>query len=168
MGKRARQRDDLAAQAAAATIAGAPRRGGVERPAAPTGVPPQGPQPLWGPVPVTEVALIVGGIVLVLGTLLGEDGAFIIGAGLLMITLSSLELCIREHFSGYRPHVLFLAMMPTIVLQTVVLIVVGRRLDPALQIAGDLIVFVALVFVMRATFKRARPRWLARRKAIAS
>lgn len=169
MGKRARHRDQAVANAAAATVARAPRQGGVERRAKPApGKPPQGPLAIWHPVPVTEIALVAGGLILVVGTIMGTGGAIAIGTGLLLITLSSLELCAREHFSGFRPHVLFLAMMPTIVLQTAVLFAVGRRIDPLAQILGDFLVFVGLVFVMRRSFKRARPRWLARRKTAAA
>lgn len=168
MGKRARQRDEAVARAAAATIANAPRRGGTERQVMTTpGKPPAGPPALWHPIPVTELALVTGGIVLMVGTIQGASGSVAIGAGLLLITLSSLELCAREHFCGYRPHVLFLSMMPTVALQTLVLLLFGRRISPTLQVAGGVVVFLALVFVMRWSFKRARPKWLARRRGAA-
>lgn len=159
MGKRARRRNETVAQAAAATMASS-ERFAAPRPTDGRPKPPVGPEAPWHPVPVTEVGFAIGGVVIVVGAFLGQNGALAVGGGLLIVTLASLELCIREHFKGYRPHVLFLAIIPTVTLQTLVLLAAGGRLHPVFQLAGDVVVFVALVFVMRHTFKRARPKWL--------
>lgn len=64
----------------------------------------------WSPFPLTELAILVGIILVVLGFITaGENGTAILVMGLVLITLSTLEQTLREHLAGVRSHSLLLA-----------------------------------------------------------
>lgn len=85
--------------AAAAT----PERG---RPVSRKARPEEAPKALWAPVPVTEVLILVGLVLTVVG-FLGDVTLLIVG--ILMASVAALELAIREHFAGYKSHSTLLA-----------------------------------------------------------
>ena len=65
------------------------------------------PPPIWGNIPVTQVAVLGGIILLVMGMIQSNPvPAF---AGLALGSVGGLELSIREHFTGYRSHTTLLA-----------------------------------------------------------
>jgi len=66
--------------------------------------PPKGP---WGSFPLTELTVLAGLILLVLGLITGSMTQLVIG--LLLGSAGGLELSIREHFAGYRSHTTLLA-----------------------------------------------------------
>jgi hypothetical protein len=69
---------------------------------------PQGP---WGSFPLTEITVLVGLIMLVVGFAGGgAGGTVVIAVGIAIASLGGLELAIREHFSGYRSHSTLLAL----------------------------------------------------------
>src|SRR4051794_7558764 len=75
------------------------RAGRDERPPAP-----------WGNFPLTEIAILVGLVLLVAGFFVTPpQGVVMIGVGLGLGSLAGLELAIREHFAAYRSHNLLLA-----------------------------------------------------------
>ena len=86
--------------------AAAPRRGSPDaRPPAP-----------WGSFPLVEVTVLVALVMLIGGFFVqGQQGAVMVGVGLVLGSLGGLELTIREHFAGYRSHTLVLAAAPALV-----------------------------------------------------
>lgn len=168
MGKRSRKRSgpgehrSPSARAAGSTTSSA----GVAR-ATPTGRQPRSrtgqriqtrPRPLWHPWPLTEVALGLGVAIAAFGFIRGLDrGAALIGVGVLMATAGVIELCAREHFSGFKSHTLLLAFLPVVALHTVVALwlVDGYRGPVALLV--DIGLFGLLAMVMLDRFRKARP-----------
>lgn len=65
------------------------------------------PPPIWGNIPVTQVA-VLGGIVLIVLGMLNSNPVQAV-AGLLVGSVGGLELSAREHFTGYRSHTTLLA-----------------------------------------------------------
>ena len=72
--------------------------------------PADGPPPApWGSFPLSEIVVVVAIVLLVAGFFTGpQQGAVMLGAGLVLGSLAGLELSAREHFSGYRSHTLLL------------------------------------------------------------
>jgi hypothetical protein len=70
----------------------------------------EAPQAPWHPLPLVELAIFAGLVLVVLGFVVGGRAGFVLAAGgLILVALASLELTIREHFSGYRSHSALLA-----------------------------------------------------------
>jgi hypothetical protein len=75
------------------------RRSGDDRPPAP-----------WGGFPLSEIAVLVGVVLLIAGFFVSPPQGFVmIAVGLVLGSLAGLELSIREHFAGYRSHTLLLS-----------------------------------------------------------
>src|SRR4051794_32930740 len=106
MGKRARRRGDGATAPAPARPPAA-RRPGRPRPE-------DRPKPPWHPVPLVELSVLVGIVLLVLGALnLDEDrGKLLLVFGMLLGSLGGLDTALREHFAGYRSHTTIIAALP--------------------------------------------------------
>ncbi|MFY9487993.1 MAG: hypothetical protein WAP35_04760 [Solirubrobacterales bacterium] len=70
----------------------------------------QRPPAPWDPFPLTELAVLVGIILIVSGVIVGESlGNGLLAAGLVLACLGGLDTALREHFNGYRPHAGLLA-----------------------------------------------------------
>jgi hypothetical protein len=108
MGRRSRQRD---AERAAAPPAAAP----APPPAAPR-TPrrharlDEAPKAPWHPVPLVELAILAGLILVVAGFVSGgESGGILVAGGIVLVSVAALELAVREHVTGYRSHTGLLA-----------------------------------------------------------
>lgn len=65
----------------------------------------QRPPAPWDPFPLTELAVFVGLILLVVGAIVGgSTGKGLIAAGVVLACIGGLDTALREHFNGYRPH----------------------------------------------------------------
>ncbi|MDQ3608382.1 MAG: hypothetical protein M3459_05705, partial [Actinomycetota bacterium] len=83
-----------------------PRPGSLRRRARPE----DAPQAPWAPLPLTELCILVGLVILVFGFFSrGPDTAVLIGAGVGLVALGTVEFTVREHFAGYRSHTTLLA-----------------------------------------------------------
>lgn len=110
---------------------------------------------------MSEILLVVGFVVVVIGVVRGPTGGAggaVLGAGVLAITLGAGEICWREHFHGFRSHVLFLALLPVVALHTVLQVAVGEQWAGPVPILVDLMLFVTLAFRLRQTYRRANGR----------
>src|SRR5918999_4114107 len=97
------------------------RRGkGPARPrravAQPAPAAPERPKAPWHPLPLVELSVLAGLVLLVLGFLdLDSDrGRLMIVCGMLLGSLGGLDTALREHFAGYRPHSTVLAGVPAV------------------------------------------------------
>jgi lysylphosphatidylglycerol synthetase-like protein (DUF2156 family) len=137
----------------------ASRRVARERPRAP-----------WHPLPLSELLILVGGgaVLFALANGPAQSVAALL-AGLAAVVIGTLEVTLREHFSGYRSHALLLALVAVAVLHTAIVLVVSafasfpRTANVALLVLDLAVAFVLFRF-LRARYLEARRRdALARR-----
>ncbi|MBV9310791.1 MAG: hypothetical protein JOZ73_08160, partial [Solirubrobacterales bacterium] len=69
----------------------------------------------FGAVPVSEIAIFVGAVGLVVGLVASIAAALIVGIA--VCTAGVLEITVREHFSGFRSHSTLLAAIPAVGLE---------------------------------------------------
>ena len=117
---------------------------------------PQGP---WGSFPLTELTVLAGLVLLVLGFLRSDSsGTLLIAAGITIAGLGGLELAIREHFAGYRSHSALLAFACAVfsggALVTLALLAFGSVI-PAIAVVAAAIAFVPALLAFRRAFRRA-------------
>jgi hypothetical protein len=126
----------------------------------------------WHPWPLSEVLILVGGVAFVIAVIrLGHGitaGGPLLLASIVAVALGTIEVAWREHSSGFRSHTLLLALMPVVVLHSVV--VLGytflAKASQAVNLgmfAVDIAVFVFLFRLLRARFLDARARAATRR-----
>jgi hypothetical protein len=120
------------------------------------------PEPPWHPVPLSELLILAGAIGTVIGLNRGiSHGAPPLIAGLAAVVIGTAEVTLREHLSGYRSHTLILALLPTIVFHSAVVLIVAaftttpRALNVALLFV-DAALFALLFKLLRARFQDAR------------
>jgi hypothetical protein len=107
--------------------------------------------------------ILVGAIGVVVGLSRGIPGGVpLLLAGIAAVVIGTVEVTLREHLSGYRSHALILALAPTIVFHTAVILVVTAftRLPQVLNV-GLLLLDVALFAVL---FKLLRARFIDARR----
>src|SRR3954462_14238166 len=120
MGKRARKRGDAVPAGAPARASGAPGRAA----AAPAATRRRGgrpsleerPKPPWHPVPLVELCVLVGIVLLVLGALdlKSDRGKLMLVLGMALGSLGGLDTALREHLAGYRSHTTVIAALPAV------------------------------------------------------
>ncbi len=77
----------------------------------------------WHPLPLAEMAIVIGFLAILLAAYLADrDGVF---SGFLLIMLGTAEFSWREHRHGYRPHATVLALMLGVVVAALLWRVVG-------------------------------------------
>jgi hypothetical protein len=95
------------------------------------------------------------------------SGGPLLLAGIAAVALGTIEVTWREHSSGYRSHTLLLALLPVIVLHSVVVLGYSLVAKPSEVLnvgmfAVDIAVFVVLFRLLRARFLDARARATSR------
>jgi uncharacterized membrane protein len=124
------------------------------------------PRAPWHPWPLSELLILVGAVGVAVGLSRLKHGGIanagpVLLAGIVAVAIGTLEVTLREHLSGYRAHTLLLALIPAIVLHTVVIvglsafIAVPRWVNiPVLVLDGALFAF--LYKLLRERFLDAR------------
>jgi hypothetical protein len=162
MGKRSRKRGD--AVPAVARARAAPGRAGSHPPRRRTGRPAieDRPKPPWHPVPLVEICVLVGIVLLVLGALnLSTDrGKLMLVLGMALGSLGGLDTALREHLAGYRSHTTVIAALPAVTTAAVAYFAVASW--PVVVVAAAA-VFAGVFWWMRRVFmRRARQARRAR------
>lgn len=126
------------------------------------------PQAPWHPLPLSELLILAGaiGFALALGRGLSSGGPLLL-AGIAAVALGTIEVTLREHRGGFRSHTLLLALLPVVVLHSVVVLGVAAftTAPPLLNVgmlAVDVALFLFLFRLLRARFLTARARRVAR------
>jgi hypothetical protein len=123
------------------------------------------PQAPWHPLPLSELLILIGAVGTVVGIARLGNGASqdapLLFAGLAAVMIGTIEVTLREHRSGYRSHILLLALLPTILFHTATILIVSaftpvpRALNVGLLIV-DAAIFAVLFKLLRAGFADAR------------
>ena len=110
------------------------------------------PRPPWHPVPLTELSILVGMIVLAVAFLGGGPRVLLVAFGLILVVLATGELALREHLSGYRSHSALLAAMAALI-AAVPLAAFVRPPKAVVLVVAAVVFFVALQ-ALRELFRR--------------
>lgn len=113
----------------------------------------EAPAPPWAPVPLTEIMILLGLVALAFA-LLGGDGArpALLATGLILVTVATLELSLREHLAGYRSHSALLAGLVAVLVAAPVALWV--RPAKAVVLVVGATVFALGVQIFRELFRR--------------
>jgi hypothetical protein len=142
MGRRSRAR-----RAAQAPAAPARARG-------PAPLTDERPKPPWHPVPLVELSVLVGLVLIVVGfvTGIGSDGGRLaLLGGLVLASLGGLDTALREHFAGFRSHSSVLGGLPAVLVAGGLFF--GRAPWAAVA-AGAVITFAVAFWSFRSAFRR--------------
>jgi hypothetical protein len=126
----------------------------------PTGTYGERPQSPFGGLPISEIAIFVGAIGLIVGLING--GAAALFAGVAVCTLGVVEITAREHFSGYRSHTILLAALPAVLAEVAFVAIVGEPNPRLLLLLVIVPVFSVIFWVLRKRFLIARQARVAR------
>jgi hypothetical protein len=105
--------------------------------------------------------MAVGIVVFVAGFAAASPWLLTVGVGVLAVVVA--ELCLREHFAGFRSHSLLLALLPVTTAHMLVVVLVTTRWRGPLVLVVELALAGALAWWLRRRFVAARAR--ARRQA---
>lgn len=159
--KKRRSRSSRKRKAAGAQAKPSPPKVAEPRPVVQAGIPSlkasrdEAPKALWHPWPITELLILIG-IVLAIVGLIGGSIATTVG-GLVILGSASTELAYREHFAGYRSHSAMLASAVAVIGVTAVAFLgsrIGINLPPWLLGVAAIGVFGALFVALRRGFRR--------------
>lgn len=164
------------AQQRASQRAGAPPQDAPPSPAASSRAPPEPPapnrpsgldvrdgierpDPVWAPFPLTEIAMAFGIVLFALGYFATADRSpELLRAGALVLVLAVAELCVREHFAGFRSHSILLALLPVTAVHTLVAYAVTASWRGPLALVVDLAIAGVLAWYLHGHFVDAQAR----------
>lgn len=105
-------------------------------------------------MPLVEIAIFAGLVCLIAGFVIrGTPGGVLITGGIVLASLASLELTIREHFAGYRSHSSLLAI--TSAVGTVAVLLVAGLPRVACLAAGVAVGVTAFALARRVFARRS-------------
>ena len=147
MGRRSRKRADLSTRAEPTPEPIAPMTRRQRRLG-------EAPKPIWAPFPLVELAILLGAVFVVAGLIWGGGkGQALLGCGVAVISLASLEIAIREHFTGYKSHSALLALVPMAITLGVLVLAVGLT-ERFVALGIAIAVFVICFLALREVFRR--------------
>lgn len=151
MGRRSRKRGAGDVAAGDRPDDGRPASAGPSRRASRRARLDEAPRPPWAPVPLTEICILGGGILLVVGLVGGGSSrALLLGFGFALVFLATVELTLREHLAGYRSHSVLLAGCAAAA--TLAILVLATGFSRPLLVGVAAIVFALVLIVMRKIF----------------
>lgn len=110
------------------------------------------PRPPWHPVPLTELSILVGMVVLAVAFLGGGPRVELVAFGLVLVLLATGELALREHLAGYRSHSALLAGIAAIAVAAP--LAAFARPPKAAVLAAAAVVFLVALQLLRDLFRR--------------
>jgi hypothetical protein len=159
MGKRSRKRGDAVSAVAPAPSAPAPGRAGTGSARRRGGRPAieDRPKPPWHPVPLVEICVLVGLVLLVLGALdlRSDRGKLLLVLGMALGSLGGLDTALREHLAGYRSHTTVIASLPAV---TTAATLYFARVPWTVLVIAAVAVFAGVFWWMRRVFMRRASR----------
>lgn len=111
----------------------------------------EAPQPPWAPVPLTEITIFAG--LVVLGVAFfggGSSRGVLLAFGFALVMIATLELTLREHLAGYRSHSALIAGVAALVAGVLLVLLVNPAKAVVLVVAG--VVFALVFQVLRRVF----------------
>jgi hypothetical protein len=134
-----------------------------ERPKGPSSLAKLGerPESPFGGLPISELAILAGGVGLVVGFIQGGGAALIVG--FIVCAAGVAEVTAREHFSGYRSHAMLLAAIPAVGLEIILVETVGSNMkNRSVLLLAVAPVILLLFWLLRKRFQAARQTRIAR------
>ena len=124
------------------------------------------PDAIWAPFPLTEIGMAVG-LVLFLGGFAsgGARGAWLLTIGIGVLAIVAGELCLREHFAGFRSHAILLGLLPVTAAHMLIVVAITDAWRGPAVLVADLAVAGGLSWWLRGRFAVAQDR--ARRRLAA-
>ena len=113
------------------------------------------PDAIWAPFPLTEIGMGVGLVLFLIG-FSGAPALLLVGVGVLVVVVA--ELCLREHFAGFRSHSILLAMLPVTVVHLGLVVLADVAWRGPLALAVDLAIAGALAWWLMQRFRVAQSR----------
>src|SRR4051795_12964110 len=114
----------------------------------------ESPKAPWHPVPLVELSVLVGIVLIIIGFVSGIDGErgrLALLCGLALASLGGLDTALREHFAGFRSHSTLLAGPPGVVVAGALFF---ARVPWLAVLAGAAVAFAAAFCVFRTIFRR--------------
>jgi hypothetical protein len=112
----------------------------------------------WGNVPLVELVVLAGIVMLVGGFIAGgHTGTVLIAAGAILCSLAGLELSIREHFGGFRSHTFLLSGAVFVALLAALYFLVPSLWLP-IALGISLLGFVTMAIFLARVFQRRSGR----------
>ena len=117
------------------------------------------PDAIWAPFPLTEIGMAVGLVMFLIG-FAGAPPVLLAGVGVLVVVVA--ELCLREHFGGFRSHSILLGMLPVTTIHLALVVLGDVTWRGPVALAVDLAIAGAAGVVASAALpRRAEPRTAA-------
>jgi len=113
------------------------------------------PDAIWAPFPLTEIGMAVGLVLFLLG-FAGAPVLLLTGVAVLVVVVA--ELCLREHFAGFRSHSILLAMLPITIVHLGLVVLGDLTWRGPLALAVDLAIAGALAWWLQQRFRVAQGR----------
>lgn len=113
------------------------------------------PDAIWAPFPLTEIGMAIG-LVLFLVGFAGAPALLFAGVGVLVVVVA--ELCLREHFAGFRSHSILLAMLPVTTVHLGLVVLADVTWRGPLALAVDLAIGGGLAWWLQQRFRVAQGR----------
>jgi hypothetical protein len=113
------------------------------------------PLPPWHPVPLTELCVLVGIVLIIAGFIVGlgsDNGRLMLVTGMALGSLGGLDTAVREHWAGYASHHMVLAGVPAIAAAAILYFAQAPWIAVAL---AAVVVFAAAMFPLRRAWRRA-------------
>jgi hypothetical protein len=115
------------------------------------------PKPPWHPVPLVELCVLVGIVLLVLGALdlRSDRGKLLLVLGMGLGSLGGLDTALREHLAGYRSHTTVIASLPAV---TTAAAAYFAGVPWPVVVVAAAAVFATVFWWMRRVFMRSASR----------
>ena len=117
------------------------------------------PDAIWAPFPLTEIGMAVGLALFLIGfSSGGRHGAWLLAIGVVVLSVVVAELCLREHFAGFRSHSLLLGLLPVTALHMLVVLAITSDWRGPVVLVVDLALAGGLAWWLRGRFAAAQDR----------